>query len=450
MLKAGAAAKRWCWLASVLAVGCSDLPDDQLLTSPHFRYHARADAVLDPTIMDRLEAHRAAFDARYGVDPGVVDYYLFRDPADLGANSPCPAGTECTDQRSVMASIPFHEHELVHAFLSDSGSPAPVVAEGFAQYAACIYPRRAYRVPPEQWPVAVGASSTDSIGDASVEYNFGQRLVAWMMAAGGPKRLLDFYHRSFGTTDAAVFALQFERFWDRRLGDVADELELHDLLYRGSSCPCTAPALPEDGSAASFVALQDYRTVGVAEESRLELTSDGGQLVFPFDCASTAGSGPALAPNDASGSALTIARVGSGRYGVTTAYNATGTAVVHQSQNVAHDWSCDTAAANPVALGGREITASVTPGVDGLTWFAFTLDGDAELEFLDLDAEVVICPTCAEARSAASPCGIPEIAFRTGMTTPVKRPPSGTILVGLLTHDVALRPSLSVRLRPAP
>jgi hypothetical protein len=444
-----AAANRWCWLAAVLAVGCTDLPDDQLLTSAHFRYHARADTVLDPTIMNRLEADRAEFDARYAVDPGMIDYYLFRDDADRDANSPCPTGNNCTDQRSVMSSTPFHEHELVHAFLYDTGQPAPVVAEGFAQYAACIVPRLAYLVPPNQWPVAVGSASAGPVGDAKVYvYNFGQRLIAWMMAVGGTKTALDFYHRSLGTTDAALFALQFKRFWGRGLGDVA--VELQDARYAGSSCPCTAPALSDDGSATSFVTLQEYRTVDVDVESRLELANDGGQLVFPFVCANAADDGPLLPIHDAPpGASLTIARVGSGRYGVTTAYPAIGTAVVRQSHQAADDWTCDTAAANPVALAGQEITAWVAPGMEGGTWFAFTLDGDATLDILGESTEVVLCPSCAEARSALSPCGLPLMSFDRPTAISVPRPSSGMIVIGLFTGD-SNGTSLGVRLRPAP
>jgi hypothetical protein len=432
---------------AVLAVGCSDLPDDQLLTSAHFRYHARAGTVLDPTIMNRLEVHRAEFDARYAVDPGMIDYYLFRDDADRDANSPCGAGNNCTVQRSVMSSTPFHEHELVHAFLYDTGQPALVVAEGFAQYAACIVPRLAYPISPNQWPIAVGSSADGPVADGYL-YNFGQRLVAWMMAAGGTKQVLDFYHRSVGTTDAALFALQFERFWGRRLGDVA--VELQDARYAGSSCPCTAPAVADDGSATSFVTLQDYRTVDVAAESRLELASDAGQLVFPFVCANAPNDGPILPIHDApQGASLTIARVGSGRYGVTAAYPATGTAVVHQSLRAADDWMCDTAAANPVALAGREITAWVAPGMSGGTWFAFSLDGDATLDFLGESTEVVVCPSCADARSAMSPCGIPKIATNLPTTIPVPRPSSGTVVIGLFSED-STGTSLGVRLRPTP
>jgi hypothetical protein len=438
-----ATATKCYWLASLLtACSNANLPDDQLLSSEHFRYHARADAVLDPTIMDRLEAHRTEFDARYGVDPGVVDYYLYRDDADRDANSPCPTGHNCTDQRSVMSSDPFHEHELVHAFLNDTGQPARVVGEGFAQYAACVVPRLGYAIPPEQWPAGVESPSPGYV------YNFGQRLVAWMMAAGETTRVLDFYHRSVETNDAALFALQFERFWGRRISDVA--VELQDPRYAGSSCPCAAPALSDDGSATSFVARQDYRTIDVDAESRLELTSDGGQVVFPFVCANAPNDGPILPEGDApAGASLTIARVGAGRFGVTAAYPATGTAVVHASRRPATDWTCDTAAASPVALAGREITAWVAPGMLGGTWFSFTLDGDATLDILGDSTEVVLCPSCADARSVSSPCGLTQSRSVQQTALPIPRPASGTVVVGLFIHD-STGTGLGVRLRPAP
>jgi hypothetical protein len=426
-------------LVVTIACGCHDLPDDQRLTSPHFRYHARADAVLDPTIMDRLEAHRAEFDGAYGVDPGVVDYYLFRDAADLDANSPCPPDSSCTDGRSVMADAPFHEHELVHAFLADTGLPAPVVAEGFAQYASCIYARFAYAIPPEQWQTAI---ETTSLAYASV-YDFGQRLVSWMMAAGGTARTLDFYHRAASTNDAALFTLQFERFWGRRLSDVA--VELQDDRYGGSTCPCTAPALPADGSPSSFVALEDYRTVEVAQASRLELTSDRGQLVFPYDCANAPDGFLQLPPQGEPpvSPSLTIARVGPGRFGVTAAWwSDDATAVVHQSQRVTDDWSRATAVANPVPLDGRAITAWVAPGPAEPTWFAFSVDGPTELEVLDPETSFLLCPSCG---LGFGDCGSASLFQTTPI--PLPRPASGTICLALIGS-----PSMKqgATLRPAP
>jgi hypothetical protein len=216
----------------VLACGPRDAPDDQLLTSPHFRYHARADAVLDPTVMDRLEAFRGELDATFGIESPIVDYYLYRDVADLSANSPCP-GRPCTYAGTeIQTSAPFHEHELVHALLSDVGRPASVVAEGIANHFACAQPRLSYEIDPAKWATAVGADTTGEVDFAVAStYSFGQRLVAWMLETGGTRRFLDFYGTSLDTKDAAIFALQFQRFWNRRLPDVAEEL--FDRRFQG-------------------------------------------------------------------------------------------------------------------------------------------------------------------------------------------------------------------------
>ncbi|HEY2899668.1 MAG TPA: hypothetical protein VGL59_03755 [Polyangia bacterium] len=444
----GKLAKKYWWLGPLLVFGCGNLPDGQLLTSAHFRYHARADAVLDPTIMDRLETHRAEFDAHFGVDPGVVDYYLFRDEADQRANVSCQ-GRQCTEERSVMAWDPFQEHELVHAFLHDTGLAAPVVAEGIAQYASCLVPRFAPFINSQQWPAAVGSGSTGIDQPGLSTYSLGQRLVSWMIATGGTQRFLRFYGQSVPTFDASLFVLQFQRFWGRHFGDVVDELP--DQAFAGSSCPCMAPALPADGSPAAFVSLQDYRTLDVAQESRLELSSNQGQLVFPYSCANAADLGPQVGAADAPGGpSLTIARVGPGRYGVTTALSSTGTAIVSQNQRAADDWTCEGAAANPVALAGRSATAWVTADRNGPTWFAFILDGPALLDVLSEGTDFLLCPTCHESGLGNASCIGPQNVLDPTKPIPVARPSSGAVVIALMSGPAVSSTSVGVRLRPAP
>jgi hypothetical protein len=415
-------------VAFAFACGPRDLPNDQLLTSAHFRYHARADAVLDPTIMDRLEAHRTEFDARFGVAPGTIDYYLFRDHADQGANSPCPEGTSCTDGRSVLTSAPFHEHELVHAFLSDTGKTAPVMAEGFAQHASCLFPRFAYAVPPEQWPVAIPLSPA--------AYNFGQRLVSWMLAAGGTERLLDFYHLCLPTTDAALFALQFEQYWGRRIADVA--VEIQDTRFAGSSCPCAAPPLPADGSPTSFVAMQDYRTIDVAQESRLELGSSG-PLVYPASCANAVDGLAEVLP--IAPVARTVARVGAGRFGVLAWPTADGTTVtVRRTQQPQSDWSCEAAFKAPVVVGSGDVALWVTPDMASDphgTWFAVNIDGPRVLSMLSDEGFAIACTACGQ-------CGGVRIS-------PVITIPGGTVVVALFRDAVLQHTSVGVLLsHPTP
>jgi hypothetical protein len=404
-----------------LACGPSNLPDDQLLSSPHFRYHARAESVLDPTIVDRLEADRTELDGYLGIDSGVVDYYLFPSVEDRHATVGCDV--ECTQGRSIYTAIPFQEHELVHAFLADVNQPPRVFMEGMAQYFACRFPKTAYQVSPAAWP-EIGAKSISRFDGRDILYSFGQRLISWMAQTGGTERLVAFYRSALLTTDAALFALQFERFWGRKLGVVAGELV--DQRYAGSFCPCTAPPLPTDGSPTSFVAGQDYRTLDVAGPSRVELANDHPLITFPYACASAI-----LDWNDDSdtwpaaptATALTVARVGPGRYGVTAPSIGGETVTLHLTQRAQSDWSCHAAAANPIAIGDREVTAWVTPEFDGEeTWFAFTLDKLTALDILSPETDFTICSSCDV-----------ECSFGFGVRTPgpvpLMPPASGPLLI---------------------
>jgi hypothetical protein len=402
--------------AFAFACAPQDLPNDQVLTSAHFRYHARAETVLDPTIMDRLETHRAEFDTWFGVESGLVDYYLFRDDHDFLANAPCP-GHSCTSGSSVFTTAPVHEHELVHGFLADVGQPAEILGEGIAQHAACIQTHIATQIPPASWPQVAGGSNTN---DTDI-YNFGQRLTAWMLAARGPAAFISFYGKSLRTHDPALFALQFEDFWGRRLGDVA--VELNDDRYEGSSCPCGAPAVPDDGSPISFVAQQDYRTFDVAEESRVQLGSDG-PLVYPASCVNAADEGADSVP--AASAALTVARVGAGRFGVIAWPGADGTTVtVRRTQQPQRDWSCEAALKAPVAVGAGDVALWVTPDLasdaNG-TWFAVDVDGPRVLSMLSLDGLAIVCT------SSCDHCGLGGAALAGPVVTP-----GGIVKVHLLT-----------------
>ncbi|HTA21121.1 MAG TPA: hypothetical protein VK989_17640 [Polyangia bacterium] len=438
-------------LAIVTLVGAcrpKDLPNDQLLTSAHFRYHARADAVLDPTIMDRLETHRTEFDATYGVEPGIVDYYRFRDFADLAANSGCPV--PCTGGRSVMAVAPLHEHELVHAFMADIGEPARVVAEGVAQYAACIQPNLAFPVDPAAWAAAVSSGGYGNESSDEALYDFGQRLVAWMRAQGPPARFVDFYRDGIATFDPALFDVQFERTWGRRLSDVAAEIDVD--RYAGSFCPCTAPAVPADGSSISFAAGEEYRTLEVAQESRVELTNDGTQQVFPASCARSGGFGFDLTPQP-TGPTVTVARMGAGRYLVATPGIETGTATVRQVQAPEDDWSCEAALAAPVHVGSEEVVlwvtadrASVPSGTSDLTWFALDLDAP-HLVGVVAEGTLVVCEDeCGE--GGTSVC---SSLSADGEEITLSPTPRGPVLVGLgRSPDPPVAESVGIRVRPAP
>jgi hypothetical protein len=437
-------------LAVVALAGCGpkDLPDDQLLTSAHFRYHARADTVLDPTILDRLEAYRTEFDTAYGVESGVVDYYRYRDWADFAANSGCPV--PCTDGRTVLTVAPLLEHELIHALMADVGQPAHVLQEGVAQYAACIQPNLAWPVDPATWAGAVEAGGYgDYYSNGVTLYNFGQRLVAWMRTQGPSARFVDFYRSGISTSDPALFDVQFQRAWGRRLSDVAVEINVD--RYAGSFCPCTAPALAANGGATSFVSGQEYRTFDVAMESRVELANEGRQQVFPSLCENSGALRLATLP-DSSGPTRTIARMTAGRYGVVTGASETRTATVRQTQTPQDDWSCEAALAAPIHVGAEEVAlwvtadrASIATVPSDMTWFALDLDGPRIVSLLALGTRMFCDDGCAS--FGAEPCS--QALGDQGVT--VFPPPAGPLLIGVGRSSEPVGPgSVGVLVRTPP
>ncbi|HVZ72091.1 MAG TPA: hypothetical protein VHJ20_06925 [Polyangia bacterium] len=389
--------------------------------------------------MERLERHRTEIDTFYGVESGPIDYYLYRDRDDFTASSPCPPSSGCTNGRSVYAYAPLFEHELVHALFADAGEPALVVQEGLAQYAACIQPELGGGGVPEQWPGNVEGP----------DYAFGESLVSWMLTTGGPTRFVRFYGDSLTTRDPAVFALQFERFWGHRLADVAGELQ--DARFAGSSCPCTAPALPADGSAVSFTARQDYRTVDVAQESRLELRNGGGQLVYPYACANALVDGPYYLPDrPPSSGSLTVAHVGAGRYGV---IGFSGTVSIGQKQTAQSDWSCEAAAANPIDARGRDVTAWATADVaSGQTWMALRLEGPRTIDMLTAETAYEVCPACPTRAGPTVGC-VDFASTATSDNYIVTPPASGIVFVSVRMNPSYFDPlplSAGVRLRVSP
>ena len=75
-------------LAAALAAcgdASNDWPNDVVLTSAHFRYHARHGDVLCDDLLAQLEHNLTVVSRVLGFDPAAVsiDYYKYRDKADL-------------------------------------------------------------------------------------------------------------------------------------------------------------------------------------------------------------------------------------------------------------------------------------------------------------------------------------------------------------------------------
>ncbi len=413
-------------LGALAAAGCSGpaLPDDQELVSAHFRYHARADTVLDPTITDRLERHRDDVDARFGVTSGIVDYYLFRDEQDLHETTGIDRDGFTTG-RSVFTANPFYEHELVHALLADVGRPSNVLSEGVAEWSACLVHHDASPVPLSAWP----AVFNDQDGAPTV-YDLGQRLVPWIVETANVGALVDYYAHDTETSDPAVFDDRFAARWSRRIEDVLPELGAP--AFARVSCACNEAAL-SDGE--TFVAGQEYRVVDISEESRVELSSATGVLALPGPCDGADDVTPPTWVAHARPLSI-LARVAAGKHAVAALPLETGPATVAlQHQEPFGDASCDAAAAGaPFALGARDLALWVDHRfAPTTTWFSVTLGGPLHVA-LSPGASLVACAACG-----APTC---QSFQTTDLEAPLAVPPGGAVLLGLsgaADRDVAAR-----------
>jgi hypothetical protein len=374
--------------ASIATTACTgpnvpDLPSDQLLTSSHFRYHARADAVLDPTIVDRLEVHRSEFAQQLGAVSDVVDYYLFRDDLDLAEHSICPETRDCSSGHAVYTTDPFQEHELVHAFLGDLGDPPLAPREGVAQWSACLQPHTAQPVSSADWRSSFASDLT--------VYDFGERLVGWMMAHGGAPPFIDYYSKTATTTDADLFAQQIQTQWGQPIDAVVTEMGGPE--FSRSVCPCAAPMLRID-AADDFVASEEYRVLELTAESRVEFGSATGVVVVPGDCTGTDELGLRVVPPHGR-PMVTVARVAAGRYAVRTLPHSTGRAVVSTRQEPFGMSTCEATTPSAITPSPHDLTLwSDHRFANGLTWFSVTLDGP-QLVSVSAAGTASVCDSCA-------------------------------------------------------
>lgn len=225
-------------LAMLVAAGCQqeawDLPDDVRWISPHFVYHTRAS---DPSacagVLAQLERH---FDSVQDAlelpwpDGRVIDYYKLVDRADYGANSRCPPTfSACTRGQTVRTWTPFHQHELIHAYLGHLGDPPPLLTEGVAQALSCG--PRVHLAPSVGWEAAVTARTQEGAFDeTSLPYTAGPWFVAQLIHSHGAASFL----RLYGTVPFDASAAEFDRHFRAVYGRPMAEA-WQDALAAGAS-----------------------------------------------------------------------------------------------------------------------------------------------------------------------------------------------------------------------
>jgi hypothetical protein len=131
-----------CIALSSLTLGCSEdeEPWGPAWTSSHFVYRARPDDEMAcASILEPLEAHAALLSEFYDDFSLLypVEYFKYRDEADLKSESPCyPEMAACAYGLTIHSVENLHEHELIHAYESWGGAP-PLLSEGLAVALSC-------------------------------------------------------------------------------------------------------------------------------------------------------------------------------------------------------------------------------------------------------------------------------------------------------------------------
>jgi hypothetical protein len=278
-----------------LTLGCgsaeeaSNLPDDRLWESEHFRYHTRqGDDGACEAVLEQLERHFELMQGYLGFSwpaQRKVDYYKFRDDADFEQNSGCPAiAAGCARGSSVLSSGPLHEHELIHAYLAPLALPPAFLNEGLASVLACHDAATLKVVTP--WRDVVGLPYED----LNRVYLEGPWFVGYLLHHYGPEPFLSLYGKlSYESATVDEIATTFESVYGETLDAVWDAAVAEGNRIRCVNLwPCSGPVLPLDGTLQGLSRACDgtdaTRTFGLEAETDLVLGSLGYYLEAPLRC----------------------------------------------------------------------------------------------------------------------------------------------------------------------
>ena len=277
----------------VLAVSCGggsspDLPPLQA-SSTHFRYHASSLDLVAAGILDGLEANRSEMYTFFGLQgDDVIDYYRFDDLDALNRTGLCGGdGSYCADGRRVMTDFPFHQHELIHAYLAGLGRRPHLLEEGVATAVSC------------------GSSGASGGGGGAVVgewrdlfrvagdrgddfYGTSAAIVRYLIVTYGAPRFIDYYAHARAGQDADAFATEFESYWSVSIDDVWADAHVTTAPVP-LVCPCGAQPMAASPDVQRFVHDYngDYRTLGVQPGGGMSLTAlpPTGSAIYLNDCA---------------------------------------------------------------------------------------------------------------------------------------------------------------------
>ena len=220
---------------------------------------------------------------------GKIDYYWL---ATGSLHAACGDNQEsgCTweDRMEIDAPTLPHAHELNHAYLylRSHRHPVPFLAEGFADAVGCDQSSTIMDVePPPILGVVAGVQTQRGLAEE------GATLMRHLIRTQGIDRVLRYYEQSPERRDPALFAANFEAFWNMIVEDVwaaAQASTPGALSVDQKICPCSLSPLPTNGALANDPARAPYWTFPDATNDSIAMSAHGGQVVRVRDCAGRA------------------------------------------------------------------------------------------------------------------------------------------------------------------
>jgi hypothetical protein len=236
-----------------------------------------------------LETEWADVHTMLQMPDGRISYYWL-SPDDVAAA--CGEADEgaCIWESSLEIDSPTlpNPHELNHAYmyLRKQRKPVPFLAEGIAEAIACGYDQAMYPADvPWQGVVAALESASD---DVTIQ---GGIFVRYLIRTYGIDAFLRYYEQSPEERDPALFAANFQSFWNVSLDAVWTTIHVLPTgivpaaLYETKICPCSLPPLDPTGPIAQDPARAPYWPLPNPAGGTLALYGGFGEQVLVKDCA---------------------------------------------------------------------------------------------------------------------------------------------------------------------
>ena len=329
----------------------------------------------------------------------------------------------CTIESMVISAGAFDLHELVHAYLWQTGLPPTVLVEGAAVVLACQSSAFAQPKPTETWDelASLGHDPSNAV------YTAGAWLVGFLLARYDPRLFTEVYQRlpsdaDAGTMDAAfrdVYGQSLEALWTAAL---AESQPLPGCLWQ-----CSRPPIPLDGtpvdSAGVCGGVDVFHPFTLASASVIGLSAPGEFL-------EVAACGPVPLPNSVfnaglDGGVLGLYALPAGSYYVDSSPGG-GTVALNAGLASALAPSC--AQATDAAIFDGVANVFVTVPSSQPSWFLPLPPPSSQSQRLTLDkdlsaATATVCASCDPSSCAALPADGSD-TWSAGQTVSIQTDPT--------------------------